>query len=100
MLVDRLWPRGVSKDAGLFDEWVREVAPSDELRRWYGHRPERFEEFARRYRVELKTSPAKPSVDALLAHARKGSLTLLTATRDLERSGATVLGDHLRRRLR
>ena len=91
ILVDRLWPRGLRKDAIDLDEWAKEVAPSTKLRRWYGHAPERFEEFARRYRLELAAVPAAAAVARLRSATREGDLVLLTATRDLEHSGALVL---------
>lgn len=95
VLVDRLWPRGVTKAAVDFDEWAREVAPSTELRRWYGHQPDRFDEFARRYRDELAAKPASGFVQRLRAIAAQKRLVLLTATRDIEHSGARVLQDVL-----
>jgi uncharacterized protein YeaO (DUF488 family) len=95
VLVDRLWPRGVSKDDAALDVWLREVAPSTELRRWYGHDPARFAEFRRRYRVELARPPASEAVDRLLDAARTRHVALVTATRDTDRSGARVLRDHL-----
>jgi uncharacterized protein YeaO (DUF488 family) len=99
VLVDRLWPRGVKKqDAGL-DEWAKDVAPSDELRRWYGHEPERFAEFERRYRDELRHAPASDVVQHLRDVARDRPVVLLTATRDVEHSGGKVLFDHLSRRV-
>jgi uncharacterized protein YeaO (DUF488 family) len=96
VLVDRLWPRGVQKAALDFDEWAKDAAPSAELRRWYGHAPERFAEFARRYKAELDCEPGAPIVERLRELARgHGRLVLLTATRDVERSGAAVLADVL-----
>jgi uncharacterized protein YeaO (DUF488 family) len=95
VLVDRLWPRGVKKAEAAIDEWARDVAPSADLRRWYGHQPDRFEEFARRYRAELAAAPAAGAVADLVARLRQGPVTLLTATRDVERSGAAVLAEHL-----
>ena len=92
VLVDRLWPRGVRKEALDHDEWAKEVAPSTELRRWYGHEPERFAEFARRYRSELRKAPAKATVDRLRDVSAHRRLILLTATKDVEHSGAAVLG--------
>jgi uncharacterized protein YeaO (DUF488 family) len=93
VLVDRIWPRGLSREKAALDEWCRTVAPSDGLRRWYGHDPDRFDEFARRYRAELR----QPEASAALAHlqelAVRGSLTLLTATRDPEISQAAVLAE-------
>ncbi len=91
VLVDRLWPRGLTQAAVDHDEWAKEVAPSAELRRWYGHRPERFEEFARRYRGELDSPPARDEVARLAGVARSHRLVLLTATRDVPHSGAAVL---------
>jgi uncharacterized protein YeaO (DUF488 family) len=91
VLVDRLWPRGVSKADAALDDWFRDVAPSTELRRWYGHDPQRFEEFARRYRAELRTPPASIALERLVAVARRETVELVTATRDVEHSGAQVL---------
>jgi len=96
VLVDRLWPRGLSKSAAALDEWVKAVAPSDELRRWYGHEVDKFPAFRERYDAELQ---APERADAL-AHLRRladpGPLTLLTATRDVEHSEAAVLAVRLR----
>jgi uncharacterized protein YeaO (DUF488 family) len=95
VLVDRLWPRGLKKDAAGLDEWRRDIAPSPELRTWYGHVPDRFAEFRRRYRDEL----ARPERAEALAHLREltaqGRLTLLTATRDITISAAAVLAEIL-----
>lgn len=95
VLVDRLWPRGVKKQDAALDEWAKDVAPSAELRRWYGHDPARFEAFAERYRAELGWPPAAEVVARLRDVADRQRVTLLTATRDVERSGAQVLYDHL-----
>jgi uncharacterized protein YeaO (DUF488 family) len=95
ILVDRLWPRGVRKEDADLDEWRKDVAPSSALREFYGHRPERFAEFAKRYRAELRRADSKQAVDELLALARRRRVTLVTATRDLEHSGAAVLASHL-----
>jgi uncharacterized protein YeaO (DUF488 family) len=91
VLVDRLWPRGISKEKAAVDEWAKDVAPSDQLRRWYGHEPDKFAEFARRYRAELIASPGKEAVVRLRATSKKKPVILLTATRDVEHSGAAVL---------
>ncbi|MGH9092534.1 MAG: DUF488 domain-containing protein [Acidimicrobiales bacterium] len=91
VLVDRLWPRGLKKEAVDIDEWAKDIAPTAELRRWYGHEPERFGEFARRYRAELGREPATAALRALRQRAGRHRLVLLTATRDVERSGAVVL---------
>jgi uncharacterized protein YeaO (DUF488 family) len=95
VLVDRLWPRGVRKDDLRLARWARELAPSTELRRWYGHDPSRFDEFRRRYERELDDPEIAGIIGELAAAGRRGRLTLLTATRDLERSGARVLADIL-----
>jgi uncharacterized protein YeaO (DUF488 family) len=96
VLVDRLWPRGVSRADAALDEWLKDAAPSAELRRWYGHDVKLFKEFARRYRAELRRLPASAAVDHLVALANTETITLLTATRDVEHSAARVLRDHLR----
>jgi uncharacterized protein YeaO (DUF488 family) len=95
VLVDRLWPRGLSFADAALDEWLRDVAPSTELRRWYHHDAARFEEFARRYRAELREPPASDAVKRLIAVAQIRPVTLLTATRDVEHSGARVLQERL-----
>jgi uncharacterized protein YeaO (DUF488 family) len=91
VLVDRLWPRGLSRDRAALDDWLRDVAPSDELRRWYGHDPARFAEFSDRYRAELSDTTHAEAVERLRGYLRSGPVTLLTATRDLALSHATVL---------
>jgi uncharacterized protein YeaO (DUF488 family) len=96
VLVDRLWPRGLSKDKAHLDEWLKAVAPSDELRRWYGHQPVRFAEFKRRYEAELKDPERAEALRHLRAEARSGPVTLLTASKDLEHSEAAVLAQLLR----
>ncbi len=96
VLVDRIWPRGLTKARAALDEWCKQIAPSTELRKWYGHDPERFEEFSRRYQAEL----AEPERADALAHlrelARGRGVTLLTATRRPEISEAAVLARLLR----
>ena len=95
VLVDRLWPRGVSKDDAHLHEWLKTAAPSTELRRWYGHDLRRFDEFAKRYRRELSAPSAADAVEHLLELARSHRVVLLTATRDVDHSGARVLAEHL-----
>lgn len=97
ILVDRLWPRGLRKEDAHLDGWMREVAPSTDLRRWYGHDPDRYAEFRERYLAELRDPPRHEAVARLRALAGRGRLTLLTATRDLERSQAAVLAHRLSR---
>lgn len=91
VLVDRLWPRGLRKADAGFDEWLKNVAPSTELRKWYGHQPDRFEEFRKRYEAELRREPAASALQQLREKAERGPVTLLTATKDLGHSGAEVL---------
>lgn len=92
-LVDRLWPRGVRKSAVAGDEWVKEAAPSTELREWFGHVPSRFAEFAERYRAELDEHPE--ALEPILSAARRGPVTLLYAAKDTEHNHAIVLRDYL-----
>ena len=96
VLVDRLWPRGLSKERARLDEWLKTVAPSDELRRWYGHQPGKFAEFTRRYEAELEEPERAEAVRHLREEASSGPVTLLTATKDLEHSEAVVLVAQLR----
>ncbi|MFI7426890.1 DUF488 domain-containing protein [Micromonospora sp. NPDC049836] len=96
VLVDRVWPRGLTKAAVHLDEWVKDIAPSTPLRRWYGHRPERFTEFRDRYLIELRDARPAAAFDRLRELARTRTVTLLTATRDVERSQAAILSDLLR----
>ncbi|MFZ1163070.1 DUF488 domain-containing protein [Mycobacterium sp.] len=91
VLVDRVWPRGIRKDALDLTEWLRDVAPSTELRQWYSHEPEKFAEFRSRYLAELKSTERRVAVEHLREIARKDDLVLLTATRDVDHSQAAVL---------
>lgn len=95
VLVDRVWPHGLSKGRAHLDEWCKQVAPSTDLRTWYGHDPQRYQEFARRYRTELD----EPERATALAHLRElaatGPLTLLTATKRSDISQAAVLAEML-----
>ena len=95
VLVDRLWPRGLSKDGAHLDGWIKAAAPSTELRRWYAHDPAKFSEFRARYRAELAAPASQPAVAQLRQLAADRPLTLLTATRDIEHSHAAVLADVL-----
>jgi uncharacterized protein YeaO (DUF488 family) len=96
VLVDRLWPRGVAKERAALDLWMKEIAPSTELRRWFGHDPKRWPEFQARYRAELKDHGAE--LAQLRSHARKGTVTLLFGARDVEHNEAVVLREILDRR--
>ena len=91
VLVDRLWPRGFRKGDPRVGRWMPKVAPSTELRRWYAHQPERFDEFAARYADELKTSDGAAALAELRAVTREGPVTLVTAPRDLDGSHVAVL---------
>ncbi|MBX5477196.1 MAG: DUF488 domain-containing protein [Clostridia bacterium] len=91
VLVDRLWPRGVSKEAARLDAWLRDVAPSPELCRWFGHDPDRWEEFRTRYLQELEAPERADALSELLRWAQEGRLTLLYAARDQEHNNAVVL---------
>lgn len=100
VLVDRVWPRGLSKNKAQIDEWLKQVAPSTELRKWYAHDPQRFKEFTRRYLAELEDPERAEALATLQRMARHRTLTLLSATKDIEISQAAVLADVLRQRLR
>lgn len=98
VLVDRIWPRGLRKDAAQLDEWAKDVAPSTELRTWYGHDPAKFDEFRRRYTAELDEPVAREALARLSALAADRPVTLLTATKELDLSQAAVLAGLLRER--
>jgi uncharacterized protein YeaO (DUF488 family) len=95
VLVDRMWPRGLSKERARLDDWCKEIAPSTELRKWYGHDPDRYAEFARRYSAELGDPERAAALARLRTLAGHGRLTLLTATKRSEISEAAVLADLL-----
>ncbi len=91
VLVDRLWPRGVKKEDAIFDLWAKAIAPSTELRQWYDHKHERWDEFQLRYRLELTQADAMAELASLRAAAKKGTVTLLTATRNETENHAVFL---------
>jgi len=95
VLVDRLWPRGLSKERARVDAWLKEVAPSNELRKWFGHEPEKFAEFRRRYEAELDTGNAQTKLAELRDMARREHITLVFAAHDVEHTNAVVLRDLL-----
>jgi uncharacterized protein YeaO (DUF488 family) len=97
VLVDRVWPRGLSKAEAHIDEWLKDVAPSTGLRKWYAHDTHRFKRFTRRYLAELEDPKRAEALATLQRLARERTLTLLSATKDLEISQAAVLADVLRR---
>lgn len=94
VLIDRLWPRGVKRESARLDEWAHELSPSAELRRWFAHDPERFDEFRHRYTVELAAQEDK--LRELRRRARQGKVTLVYGARDVEHNDAVVLAHVLR----
>ncbi|HEY6270877.1 MAG TPA: DUF488 domain-containing protein [Terriglobales bacterium] len=96
-LVERLWPRGVKKEALKIEAWLKEVAPSDELRRWFAHDPAKWTEFRRRYFAGLDREP--PAWEPLIKAAREGPVTLLYSAHDTEHNNAVALKDYLESRL-
>jgi uncharacterized protein YeaO (DUF488 family) len=96
VLVERLWPRAISKERAALDLWLKDVAPSTELRKWFGHDPARWPEFQKRYRAELRQKA--DGLELLRRKSREGTLTLIYAARDEEHNGALVLKDVLERR--
>jgi uncharacterized protein YeaO (DUF488 family) len=97
ILVDRLWPRGLSKSRLAIDDWMKELAPSSELRRWFAHDPKKWPEFQRRYKLELRTH--SELIDRLVSLARRGRVTLVFGARDEAHNDAVVLGAVVRRRM-
>lgn len=98
VLVDRLWPRGLSKEHAALDHWAKALAPSNELRQWFGHKPEHWAEFEKRYREELAGEEAQEELAALRGQMRAGKVTLLYAAHDEAHNNAVVLRDYLRKR--
>ena len=94
VLIDHVWPRGISRERAKLDEWARELAPSDELRRWFDHVPERFDEFRARYRKELAARADR--IEGLRTRAKNGPLTIVYAARDREHNNAVVLAELVR----
>jgi uncharacterized protein YeaO (DUF488 family) len=97
-LVERLWPRGVRKEALKIDGWLKDVAPSTELRQWFGHDPEKWPEFRRRYLQELSAN--RDALSPLVRAARRGNVTLLYSAKDTEHNSAIVLKDFLVKQLK
>ena len=95
ILVDRLWPRGLTKEKAALDLWLKEIAPSTELRKWFGHDPKKWKDFRRRYRTELKKHP--DDLEQIREKSRKGTVTLLYGARDQEHNEAIVLKELLER---
>jgi len=95
VLVERLWPRGISRERAHIDLWLKDVAPSTELRKWFNHDPQKFPEFRRRYETELKSEAAQEALTKLREIAKQGQLTLVFAARDADHSNAVILQDLL-----
>ncbi len=96
VLVDRLWPRGITKERAKLDEWLKDIAPSPNLRTWFGHKPERFKEFADQYKEELNTDPVKlEAVSLVLGWEKEDRVTLIYAAKDPLINHAAILRDHL-----
>ncbi len=96
ILVDRLWPRGLTKAEAKLDLWLKEIAPSTELRKWFGHDPKKWKEFRRRYREELKSHPDE--LKLIKSKTKEGAVTLLYGARDQEHNEAVVLQELLERK--
>jgi len=95
VLVERLWPRGISKENAHIDLWLKQIAPSTELRKWYNHDVQKFQEFRRRYESELQSESAQKTLAQLREIAKQGQLTLILAARDVEHSSAAILRELL-----
>jgi uncharacterized protein YeaO (DUF488 family) len=91
--VDRLWPRGLSKEEFKFDEWIKELSPSDDLRKWFGHEPDKFHEFKKRYIKELDEPSKQALLKRLASMAEEGSVTLVYSAKDTEHNNAVVLSE-------
>lgn len=92
-LIDRLWPRGMSKEKLIMDAWLKDVSPSGDLRRWFGHDPAKWDEFKRRYKAELDSN--KNAWEPLVEASRKGKVTLLFSAHDSDHNNAVVLKEYL-----
>jgi uncharacterized protein YeaO (DUF488 family) len=93
VLVDRVWPRGLTKDKAQIDDWLKEIAPSTRLRKWFRHDPARWTEFKKRYAAELKDQ--REEVEQLVREARKRTITLLFGAKDIEHNNAVALREHI-----
>jgi uncharacterized protein YeaO (DUF488 family) len=98
VLIDRLWPRGITKDDLQVDVWLKDLAPSADLRKWFGHDPKKWDEFRRRYARELEGHAA--ALEQLVERARAGRVTLVFGAKDTEHNNAVALQEHLESRLK
>ena len=106
ILVDRIWPRGIQKEELNADLWLKDIAPSTELRKWFGHDPEKWEEFKRRYFRELDSAPAKGrtlgekgDITTILNRAKESDIALLYAAKDIEHNNAVALKEYLQQKI-
>ncbi|MGH9377615.1 MAG: DUF488 domain-containing protein [Terriglobia bacterium] len=99
VLVDRLWPRGLTKEKLKIDEWMKEIAPSPELRKWYGHEVEKWVEFRKRYQSELAKSPAKELLEELAVRDGRGKVTLVIGARDVEHANGAVIAEMIKAKM-
>ncbi len=97
ILIDRLWPRGISKSEARIDEWAKDVAPSTELRQWFGHDPERWQEFQKRYRKELSSPEKAKHLEDIARRARREAVTLVYGAKDTEHNDALVLEEVIKK---
>lgn len=95
ILVDRLWPRGLTKEDAKIDLWLKDIAPSDALRKWFDHDPEKWEDFKKRYATELKNK--SEALKAIKDEMKKGTITLVFSAKDEQHNNAVALGEHLRK---
>ncbi len=95
ILVDRLWPRGIRREDAKIDEWLKDIAPSDELRKWFSHEPSKWQEFKSRYKKELKDK--SDLIERLRSESKSGTITLLFAAKDMEHNNAVVLKEVIER---
>lgn len=100
VLVERLWPRGLRKERAHFDDWLKDIAPSDSLRKWFHHDPARWDEFKRRYARELEADAAHAALDDLVRRASSETVTLIYSAHDEEHNNAVILKTMIERRLR
>jgi len=98
-LVDRLWPRGITKEDARLTEWLKDLAPSEELRKWFGHDPKRWGEFKRRYKLELHAAVREQILMDLTQKAKAGTVTLVFAAKETEHNNAVVIKEVLERKL-
>ncbi|MDR3607875.1 MAG: DUF488 domain-containing protein [Oligoflexia bacterium] len=100
VLIDRLWPRGIEKSRLALDQWIKDLAPSPELRKDFGHDPSRWKQFRARYRLELRSKAARETIDTLAKRASKSPVTLIYSARDEDHNNAVVLKEAIERQIK